>query len=36
MWRRTFDRLEQRYWELDAECAVEMIGALAVLRREPL
>lgn len=24
MWRRTFDQHMERYWELDAECAVEM------------
>lgn len=32
MWRRTFDRLEQRYWELDAECSREMAFALATIR----
>jgi len=24
MWQRTFDKHMERYWELDAECAVEM------------
>ena len=25
MWRRTFRRHEERYWELDAECAAQMM-----------
>lgn len=32
MHRRTYRRLEQRYWELDAECGREMMLALAMLR----
>lgn len=32
MWRTTFDRLEQRYWELDAECAAEMMHWIGLLR----
>lgn len=32
MWRRTFERLEEEYWELDAQCAVEMAAALGILR----
>ncbi|WP_242774016.1 hypothetical protein [Sphingopyxis sp. YF1] len=32
MWHRTYARLEERYWELDQRCAVEMIGSLARLR----
>lgn len=32
MWRRTFERLEQRYWELDAECSIEMMSAFAIIR----
>jgi hypothetical protein len=32
MWRRTFERLEQRYWELDAQCSAEMVTSLAILR----
>lgn len=31
MWRRTFERHMQRYWELDAQCGVEMMGALSRL-----
>lgn len=34
MWRRTFDRLEERYWELDAECAVQMMTVIGLLRRQ--
>ena len=33
MWRRTFERLERRYWELDAQCSREMATAFAILRR---
>ena len=29
MWRRTYARLEKQFWELDAQCAVQMIGVLA-------
>lgn len=28
MWQRTFDRHWNRYWELDAQCSVEMMGVL--------
>lgn len=33
MWRRTFDRHMERYWELDAECSFEMMCALSRLYR---
>ena len=33
MWRRTYERLEKRYWELDAECSREMALAFAMLRK---
>lgn len=33
MWRRTFDRHEKRYWELDQECSREMALTFAILRR---
>lgn len=33
MWSRTFDRHMERYWELDAECAVEMMAVLGRLPR---
>ena len=33
MWQRTFDRHMGRYWELDAECAVEMAAMLGRLGR---
>jgi hypothetical protein len=32
MWQRTFDRHDQRYWELDAICSAEMDSVLARLR----
>lgn len=32
MHRRTFERLERRYWELDAECAVEMGRMMGLLQ----
>ena len=32
MWRRTFEKSEQRYWDLDAQCSVEMTTSLAILR----
>jgi hypothetical protein len=32
MWRRTFERLERQYWDLDQRCAVEMVSAFAILR----
>lgn len=32
MWRSTFDRLEQRYWELDGECALQLAHMMGVLR----
>ncbi len=34
MWRRTYERFERRYWELDAECAYQMMGVLKLLERE--
>jgi hypothetical protein len=34
MWRRTFERHWDRYFELDAQCAVEMIGLVNRLRGE--
>ena len=33
MWRRTFDRYWEHYWELDAQCATEMAGVMAALGR---
>lgn len=33
MWNRTFERHMERYWELDAECAVEMAAVLGRLGR---
>jgi hypothetical protein len=33
MWQRTFDRHMKRYWELDAECAVEMLALIGRLGR---
>lgn len=33
MWHRTFDRHMERYWELDAECAVEMMALMGRLSR---
>lgn len=33
MWQRTFDRHEQRYWQLDAHCGAIMMGKLGQLRR---
>jgi hypothetical protein len=33
MWRRTFERHFERYLELDAECASEMMGVLRLLQR---
>ena len=35
MWRRTFERFEDEYWDLDARCGVEMMSALSVLRGLP-
>ena len=32
MWHRTFERHLDRYWELDAECAVEGMRMLGLLR----
>lgn len=34
MWQRTFDRHMERYWELDAQCTLEMMGVLSRLRGE--
>lgn len=31
MWQRTFDRHMERYWELDDECAVEMMAMMGRL-----
>lgn len=33
MWRRTFERYEQRYWELDGICGAEMMGLVLKLGR---
>ena len=33
MWHRTYDKHFDRYLELDAECAVEMMGMLSILRQ---
>jgi hypothetical protein len=33
MWRRTFERYEERYSQLDRQCGVAMAGVLARLRR---
>lgn len=32
MWQRTFDRLEQEYWELDRQCAMQMMAMASRLR----
>lgn len=32
MWRRTYVRLEQRYWQLDRQCGSEMMGLVEQLR----
>ncbi|WP_144039908.1 hypothetical protein [Novosphingobium sp. TH158] len=32
MWRRTYERLEAEYWELDARCSMEMTSAFDALR----
>lgn len=31
MWRRTYARLERRYWELDRQCGAEMMGVIGRL-----
>lgn len=33
MWRRTFERHWQRYWELDAQCGAHMMAALRIIDR---
>jgi len=33
MWHRTFERHMERYWELDAECAAEMMAMMGRLGR---
>lgn len=33
MWHRTYERLEQRYWEADARCGVEMMRMIGLLKR---
>ena len=32
MWRRTYERLEAEYWELNARCSMEMMSAIGILR----
>lgn len=32
MWRRTYERHLERYWQLDEQCGIEMEGLLAKLR----
>lgn len=32
MWRRTYARHEERYWQLDRECGIAMAGVMARLR----
>jgi hypothetical protein len=32
MWRRTYERLEEEYWVLDAQCAEEMARMMGILR----
>lgn len=32
MWQRTYDRIERRYWQLDAECGAVMGSKLAILK----
>lgn len=32
MWQRTYERHMERYWKLDAICAVAMLGVLGLLR----
>ncbi len=33
MWNRTFERHLDRYWALDAQCSVEMMGLLTALQQ---
>ncbi len=33
MWRKTYARLESRYWQLDAQCGATMMAALRSIRR---
>ncbi|MBS0253628.1 MAG: hypothetical protein JSS36_00075 [Proteobacteria bacterium] len=33
MWHRTYDRHMERYWQLDAECAVEMMAVFGLMER---
>lgn len=33
MWHRTFERHLERYWELDRQCSLEMMGLLRLLRK---
>ena len=33
MWQRTFDRHMERYWELDAQIALEMMALIGLLKR---
>ncbi len=32
MWQRTYDRINRRYWQLDAQCNAVMAGKLATLK----
>ena len=33
MWRRTFELHQERYWELDRECSLEMMGVMRRLEK---
>jgi hypothetical protein len=32
MWHRTYSRLEQRYWQLDNQCAVQMMTTVGLMK----
>lgn len=32
MWRKTYARLEQRYWQTDAQCSAQMMAAISLLK----
>lgn len=32
MWRKTYARLQQRYWDLDAQCGAEMLQIIGLLK----
>jgi hypothetical protein len=34
MHHRTFERHEERYWQLDAACSIEMMSLIGLLKRQ--